>query len=105
MMGSNTQPSSLHTLACLTGCRFRGRGVRCRAGVADRGAGGAVAGADRASGRADQRGAGKTEVYLRAIQTALESGGGVILLVPEVALTPQRSEERRVGKECRSRWS
>jgi primosomal protein N' (replication factor Y) (superfamily II helicase) len=34
-------------------------------------------------------GSGKTEVYLRAIQTALESGGGVILLVPEVALTPQ----------------
>jgi primosomal protein N' (replication factor Y) len=34
-------------------------------------------------------GSGKTEVYLRAIQTTLESGGGVILLVPEVALTPQ----------------
>jgi primosomal protein N' (replication factor Y) len=34
-------------------------------------------------------GSGKTEVYLRAIQTALRSGGGVIMLVPEVALTPQ----------------
>jgi primosomal protein N' (replication factor Y) len=34
-------------------------------------------------------GSGKTEVYLRAIQAALESGGGVIMLVPEVALTPQ----------------
>jgi primosomal protein N' (replication factor Y) len=34
-------------------------------------------------------GSGKTEVYLRAIQAALEAGGGVILLVPEVALTPQ----------------
>jgi primosomal protein N' (replication factor Y) len=34
-------------------------------------------------------GSGKTEVYLRAIQAALEMGGGVILLVPEVALTPQ----------------
>jgi len=34
-------------------------------------------------------GSGKTEVYLRAIQATVESGGGVILLVPEVALTPQ----------------
>ena len=34
-------------------------------------------------------GSGKTEVYLRAIQATLESGGGVIMLVPEVALTPQ----------------
>jgi primosomal protein N' (replication factor Y) len=34
-------------------------------------------------------GSGKTEVYLRAVHTALEQGGGVILLVPEVALTPQ----------------
>ena len=25
--------------------------------------------------------------------------------VPKVALAPLRSEERRVGKECRSRWS
>ncbi len=34
-------------------------------------------------------GSGKTEVYLRAIHDALERGRGVILLVPEVALTPQ----------------
>jgi primosomal protein N' (replication factor Y) len=34
-------------------------------------------------------GSGKTEVYLRAIHTALKAGGGVVFLVPEVALTPQ----------------
>jgi primosomal protein N' (replication factor Y) (superfamily II helicase) len=52
-------------------------------------------------------GSGKTEVYLRAIQAALESGGGVILLVPEVALTPQtvarlrsRLEEIAPGHRC-----
>ncbi len=34
-------------------------------------------------------GAGKTEVYLRAIERASDKGRGSILLVPEIALTPQ----------------
>lgn len=34
-------------------------------------------------------GSGKTEVYLRVVEKALEAGHGALILVPEIALTPQ----------------
>jgi primosomal protein N' (replication factor Y) (superfamily II helicase) len=37
-------------------------------------------------------GSGKTEIYLQLIQKELELGHGVIVLVPEVSLTPQAME-------------
>ena len=40
-------------------------------------------------------GSGKTEVYLQAIAHALEKGWGAIVLVPEIALTPQTIERFR----------
>lgn len=44
-------------------------------------------------------GSGKTEVYLRAIEHALERDGSAIVLVPEISLTPQAVERfrRRFG--------
>jgi len=40
-------------------------------------------------------GSGKTEVYLQAIQHCLDSGREAIVLVPEIALTPQTCERFR----------
>ncbi|MBQ1893633.1 MAG: primosomal protein N' [Clostridia bacterium] len=40
-------------------------------------------------------GSGKTEVYLNAIQKALDEGGGAIVLVPEISLTPQTTDRFR----------
>jgi primosomal protein N' (replication factor Y) (superfamily II helicase) len=46
-------------------------------------------------------GSGKTEVYLRAAEAALERGRTVILLVPEIALVPAlaRAVEQRFGED------
>lgn len=46
-------------------------------------------------------GSGKTEVYLRAIEEVRRRGGGALVLVPEIALTPQLAERfrARFGEE------
>jgi primosomal protein N' (replication factor Y) len=46
-------------------------------------------------------GSGKTEVYLNAIEKIVAEGGGVIFLVPEVALAPQTVGRVRARLEAR----
>ncbi len=46
-------------------------------------------------------GSGKTEVYLNAIEKIVAQGGGVIFLVPEVALAPQTVGRVRARLEAR----
>lgn len=45
-------------------------------------------------------GSGKTEVYMRVMREALQAGGGVVFLVPEVALTPQTVSRLRARFEA-----
>lgn len=40
-------------------------------------------------------GSGKTEVYLRAMEAALAQGGQILMLVPEIGLTPQTAARLR----------
>lgn len=40
-------------------------------------------------------GSGKTEVYLQAVSRVVENGGGVLILVPEISLTPQTMQRFR----------
>ncbi len=48
-------------------------------------------------------GSGKTEIYLQAIAHALERGQGAIVLVPEIALTPQ-TVERFKARFSSGKW-
>jgi primosomal protein N' (replication factor Y) len=41
-------------------------------------------------------GSGKTEVYLHLVRDALDAGGRALILLPEIALTPQMCERFRV---------
>jgi len=48
-----------------------------------------------------ETGSGKTEIYLKLIEKILNEGGQVLVLVPEISLTPQLEDrlKNRLGKE------
>src|SRR5216684_8623491 len=49
---------------------------------------------------------GRDAAALAAVRSDIESAGGTVTqVVADVTKFAERSEERRVGKECRSRWS
>src|ERR1043165_8142425 len=50
-------------------------------------------------------GAGKTTIFNCITGFYTPQRGSVIFKGEDVSELPPRSEERRVGKECRSRWS
>src|ERR1019366_2239339 len=59
----------------------------------------------------DLRGDAQAQAFMAALNSTLWSdldGGGIFKMVPKTlyptTVPQQRSEERRVGKECRSRW-
>ena len=48
----------------------------------------------------------REQISERAMDSnALERERGITILAKNTAINYKRSEERRVGKECRSRWS
>ena len=45
------------------------------------------------------------EMNLRSVSNIIQDGGTILYTARCLEFKTKRSEERRVGKECRSRWS